>query len=302
VSTAVLVLFALLSLFATVFAIVWAAELTRRGDWQWPTWFELVVGFFTEFFDALGIGSFATTTALYRLKRAVPDEKIPGTLNVGHCLPTFVQAIAFAQAVTVEPLTLVLLVSSSVLGAWLGAGAVTRMSRRTIQVGMGVALLVGATLLTMKVTKFLPEGGAALGLGGGKLAVAVVATFVIGALMTIGIGAYAPIMILVALLGMNPKASWPIMTGACAFLMPVCGARFVRAGAYAPRAALGLTILGIPGVLAAVYLFENLPITLVFWLVIGVVIYTGITLLAAASRGRQAALNEAGCAVKEPAG
>jgi uncharacterized membrane protein YfcA len=302
VSSAVVVLFALLAVFAAAFAIAWASELTRRRQWQWPTWYEHVVGFVTEFFDALGIGSFATTTALYRLKRAVPDEKIPGTLNVGHCLPTLVQAIAFAQAVTVEPLTLVLLIGSSVLGAWLGAGVVARMSRRMIQTGMGVALLAGAALLAMKVTKFLPEGGAALGLEGGKLVFAVAATFVIGALMTIGIGAYAPIMILVALLGMNPDASWPIMTGACAFLMPVCGVRFIRAGAYAPRAALGLTVLGIPGVLAAVYIFLKLPITMVYWLVIAVVVYTGVTLLLAARRERQTSTSEAGCAVKEPAG
>jgi hypothetical protein len=148
----------------------------------------------------------------------------------------------------------------------------------------------------------LPEGGVALGLEGGKLVFAVAATFVIGALMTIGIGAYAPIMILVALLGMNPDASWPIMTGACAFLMPVCGVRFIRAEAYAPRAALGLTILGIPGVLAAVYIFLKLPITMVYWLVIVVVVYTGVTLLAAARRERQTASSDVGCALKDPAG
>jgi uncharacterized membrane protein YfcA len=119
--------------------------------------------------------------------------------------------------------------------------------------------------------------------------------------MTLGIGAYAPIMIMVALLGMDPKAAWPIMTGACAFLMPVCGVRFVRAGAYAPPAALGLTILGIPGVLAAVYIFQNLPIGVVYWLVVGVVIYTGITLLWAAQRERQGSGGATACAVKDPA-
>jgi uncharacterized membrane protein YfcA len=288
------ILFALLALFAVGFAIVWAGELTRRKQWQWPTWYESVVGFFTEFFDALGIGSFATTTALYRLRRAVPDEKIPGTLNVGHCLPTFVQAIAFAKAIEVEPATLVLLIGSSVLGAWLGAGVVARMSRSAIQRGMGVALLVAAVLLTLKATKNLPAGGEALGLSGVKLAVGIAATFAFGALMTIGIGAYAPIMIMVALMGMNPTAAWPIMTGACAFLMPVCGVRFIRAGAYAPRAALGLTILGIPGVLAAVYIFEKLPIDVVYWLVVAVVSYTAITLLIAAGRSGRTGADEGG--------
>ncbi len=280
------ILFALLALAAAAFAATWVRELTRRKQWQWPTWYESLVGFVTEFFDALGIGSFATTTALYRLKRAVPDEKIPGTLNVGHCLPTFVQAIAFAKAIEVEAATLVLLIGSSVLGAWLGAGVVARMSRRAIQLGMGVALLVAAVLLTLKATGQLPHGGEALGLSGGELVVGIAATFAFGALMTIGIGAYAPIMIMVALLGMNPTAAWPIMTGACAFLMPVCGVRFIRADAYAPRAALGLTILGIPGVLAAVYIFEKLPVEYVYWLVVVVVAYTAATLLMAARRDR----------------
>ncbi len=254
------ILFASLAIFAAAFAMAWASELTRRKQWHWPTWYESIVGLFTDFFDALGIGSFATTTALYRLKLAVQDEKIPGTLNVGHCLPTFVQAIAFAKAIEVEPTTLVLLIASSVLGSWLGAGVVARMSRRAIQMGMGVALLAAAVFLVMKVTELFPEGGEALGLSGVRLAAGIAATFVFGALMTIGIGAYAPIMIMVSLLGMNPTAAWPIMTGACAFLMPVCGLRFIRADAYAPRAALGLTLLGIPGVLAAVYIFEKLPI------------------------------------------
>ena len=161
---------------------------------------------------------------------------------------------------------------------------------------------MAATLLVMKINKLFPEGGAALGLTGAKLAVGIAASFLFGALMTLGIGAYAPIMIMVALLGMDPKAAWPIMTGACAFLMPVCGVRFIRAGAYAPRAALGLTILGIPGVLAAVYVFKNLPIGVVYWLVVGVVIYSGITLLRAATRELKAGGSETGCAVKEPAG
>lgn len=273
------ILLAVLALAAAAFAIVWARELTRRRQWQAPTWYESLVGFVTEFFDVFGIGSFATTTALYRLRRTVPDEKIPGTLNVGHCLPTFVQAIAFAEAIRVDQTTLIALIGASVAGAWLGAGVVARLSRRAIQLGMGVALVAAAAVLVLKASGSLPAGGEALGLEGRWLAIAAAANFVFGALMTIGIGAYAPIMILVALVGMNPKAAWPIMTGACALLMPACGVRFIHAGAYAPRAALGLTFVGIPAVLLAVPLVERMSITAVYWIVVVVVLYTAATLL-----------------------
>ena len=85
------------------------------------------IGFLTNFFDTLGIGSFATTTSLFKFLRFVPDEKIPGTLNVGHALPTVVEAAIFITIVSVEPRTLLLLIVASVAGAWLGAGFVARL-------------------------------------------------------------------------------------------------------------------------------------------------------------------------------
>ena len=42
---------------------------------------QVLIGFVTNFFDTLGIGSFATTTTLYKLTQMVPDERLPGTLN-----------------------------------------------------------------------------------------------------------------------------------------------------------------------------------------------------------------------------
>ncbi len=281
------ILIALLSVVALIFSIIWAADLTQKKQWKMPTIFESFVGFITDFFDTLGIGSFATTTVLYRFKKSVPDEKIPGTMNVGHSLPTFVQAVAFADAIKVGSVTLILLVGSAVAGAWLGAGIVSRMSRCAIQVGMGSALLVAACLLLMRLGHLFPPGGDALSLSGTKLMIGACSTFIFGALMTIGIGAYAPIMIMVALLGMDPAAAWPIMTGACAFLMPVCGIRFLKADAYEPRASLGLTLAGIFGALVAVYIFKSLPMEALRWLVFIVVVYTGISMLRAAKLENQ---------------
>lgn len=249
-----------------------------------PGALHVAIGFITNFFDTLGIGSYATTTAMYRLRHLVPDERIPGTLNLGHALPIILQAVIFISVVEVDTLTLVSMIAAAVMGAWLGAGTVTRMSRRGIQTGMGVALLAAAVLLALVNLGLLPVGGDVLGLRGERLALAVAANFVFGALMTIGVGLYAPCMILISLLGMNPVAAFPIMMGSCACLAPVAGLKFVCSGRYDRRAALGLAIGGIPAVFLAAFMVRSLPLEWLRWLVLAVVLYTAVGLLRSASR------------------
>ncbi len=211
----------------------------------------------------------------------MPDRVIPGTLNVGHTLPTVVQALIYTRLVQVDVLTLFALIAAAVLGAWLGAGIVASWPKKKVQVGMGAALLGAAILMLMTQLNLFPGGGDALGVRGAKLAIAVGVNFLLGALMSLGIGLYAPCMILISLLGMNPTAAFPIMMGSCAFLMPVGSLRFIRERCYSFRAALGLAIGGIPGVLIAAYIVTSMPIYWVRWLVIVVVIYTAVTMLAA---------------------
>jgi uncharacterized membrane protein YfcA len=246
----------------------------------------VVIGFVANFFDTLGIGSFATTTSMYKFVRFVPDERIPGTLNVGHALPTIVEAWIFIGIIAVAPKTLILLILAAVAGAWLGAGLVARLPRRYVQIGMGTALAVAAVLFIMMNIKGSQFGltGNALGLDGVRLWIGVVVSFCLGALMTIGIGFYAPCMILVSLLGMNPIAAFPIMMGSCAFLMPFASLRFIRFNAFSMLAALGLTIGGIPGVWIAAHMVYRLPISAVRWLVVIVVIYAAVTMLRSAAR------------------
>jgi len=259
------------------------ARRQRQGDPS-PGLFRLFVGFITNFFDTLGIGSFATTTAIWKFWKTVRDEHIPGTLNIGHTPPTFTQAFIYIAIVKVDVTTLILMISASVLGAWLGAGVVAGWPRRKIQVGMGVALLVAAGLFLMKQMDLFPKGGDTLGLTGEKLAIGIVGNFVLGALMTLGIGLYAPCMILVSLLGMSPDTAFPIMMGSCAFLMPVGSIQFLRKNAYDLKAALGLAIGGVPAVLIAAFIVWKLPIEAVRWLVIVVVVYTaGMMLYSALS-------------------
>jgi uncharacterized membrane protein YfcA len=148
---------------------------------------------------------------------------------------------------------------------------------------MGAALLVAASLMLATQLGLMARlGGEAIGVGGERLGIGIGGNFVLGALMTLGIGLYAPCMILVSLLGMSPKVAFPIMMGSCAFLMPVGSMRFIRKDCYALRPALGLAIGGVPGVLLAAKFFSELPIEMVRWLVIVVVLYTALMMLRAA--------------------
>ena len=254
-----------------------------------PTPLHLAIGAVTNFFDTLGIGSYATTTSAFKFWKLVPDQQIPGTLNTGHVLPTIVQAVLFMTAVAVDATTLVLMIGAACAGAWFGAGIVAGFSRRTVQVGMGSALLFAATIVLAQLLNVVPAG-TALGLTGVKLVIGVGVNFVLGALMTLGVGLYAPCMVLISILGMDPAAAFPIMMGSCAFLMPVASLQFVRRNAYNLRAAVGLMLGGPLAVLLAVWLVTGLPTPVVRVLVLVVILYTSLTMLRSASIERKAAI------------
>jgi uncharacterized membrane protein YfcA len=290
-----LVLFTLVYLAALLGAVRSARRAHRDGEPPIaPGAFRLALGFVTNFFDTLGIGSFATTTAVFKLKNLVSDEKIPGTLNVGHTLPTVAQAFIFIAFIAVDVKTLVLMISAAVAGSWLGAGVVAGWSRRRVQIGMGLALLAAATLFLMKIFGIAPPGGDTLSLEGVRLAIGLLGSFVLGALMELGVGLYGPCMILVSLLGMNPQAAFPIMMGSCAFLMPVGSLKFIQRGSYSLPTVLGLGLGGVPGVLIAAFIVKSLPLTWLRWLVVVVVLYAAFSMLRSAAREKAAALPAAG--------
>jgi len=283
-----------LGLFAAGFVALWVADLIKikklkpeAGPAQRlrPGGIELLIGFVTNFFDTLGIGSYAQQTSLFKIFRLVPDELIPGTLNIGDTIPTFLEAFAFMAAVEVGAKTLILMIAASILGAWLGAGIVASLPKRKIQIGMGAALLAAAAFFLMSNLGLFPAGGATQNLSGPLLALGLAGNFVLGALMTLGIGLYAPCMVLVSLLGMNPQAAFPIMMGSCAFLMPVASPRFMQKRRYSPGTALALALGGIPGVLIAAYIVKSLPLKVLRWLVIAVVTYTAAAMLRSAAAG-----------------
>jgi uncharacterized membrane protein YfcA len=261
-----------------------AAEGSAAAGPGRPRPFDFAVGFITDFFDTLGIGNFAPTTAALKLTRRIPDEDIPGTLNVGHALPVLTEALIFIAAIVVDPRLLVAMIVASILGAWLGAGVVARMPRRAVQIGMGSALAVAAALFVGANLHWMPAGGSATSFAGTRFLIAVAGNFVLGALMTLGIGLYAPCLIMLSLMGLSPRAAFPIMMGSCAFLMPIGGLRFVRSRRYSAPVALGFAIGGPPAVLIAGYLVKSMPLLWLSWLVVCVVLYAAVMMLGSALR------------------
>jgi uncharacterized membrane protein YfcA len=244
-----------------------------------------VISFIMNFFDTLGIGSFATTTSASRAFKQIPDEKLPGSLNVGYVLPTVLQTFLFTTAVAVGSRTLISMIASAVLGAWLGAGVVARWPKRKIQIGMGLCLLGFAVIMLVRM-KLQPDAASTMiELEGVKWIIGLVVIFGLGALMTLGIGLYGPCIVLISILGMNEKAAFPIMMGACAFLMPVASAQFIKARAYYPKAMLAMALAGLPAVWVAVTWFSDLPLNQVKYVIVAVVIYTGVSMLMSARRG-----------------
>jgi len=298
-----LILFLVLGILTAAYILFWIASVrrTRRQDAERlqpasavvPDVWQILTGFVTNFLDALGVGSFATTASIYKLRGMVPDELLPGTLNVGHALPTITQAFIYISLIEVDSITLATLIAAAVAGSWIGAPVVARWPRRTIQIGLGSVLIAAACLMMISQLDMLPIGGDSLALKGVLLATGIFGSFWMGALMTLGLGFYAPCMIMISLLGMNPKAAYPIMMGACAFLMPIASMQFVRRERYSLRPALGLTLGGIPGVLLAAFIVRELPLGAVRWLVVVVVVYTATMLLRSAIRERRRSAAEA---------
>ena len=246
------------------------------------------VGFITNFFDTLGIGSFAPTVAFNKfLKMGVRDRELPGLLNVGDTLPVMCEAIIFTTVIAVEPITLVTMLAASAIGSWLGAGVIAKLNEVKIQKIMGVALLVTGILMTLGSLSLMPGGGDAIGLTGGKLIMGIVGNFILGALMTAGIGLYAPCMALVYFLGMSPAVAFPIMMGSCATLMPVCSVKFIKEGAYPRKASLLLGLFGAIGVFIAAYIVKSLPLNILKWLVIVVIFYTSISMLITSNKDKK---------------
>src|SRR3984885_1829868 len=241
-SAALVIVYACLATVEIAVVVAWVLA-TRRHRWPLrPSGGDVVIGGVTSFLDTLGIGNYAQITALFKLRGHPPDELIPGTLNVGNAIGILFSATLFVTAVQVEPTLLMAMVISAGAGAWIGAGIVSRMRRRAIQLFMGIALLLAAGFFTMTNLGIIPPTGTAMGLTGWRFALAAAVNFVLGALMCVGIGNYAPSMALLSMLGMHPIAAYPIMMASDGVLIPVASLGFLRSGRFSHGCALGLTL------------------------------------------------------------
>ena len=270
-----------LVLLAVWFIVVWSKDYWKnRHNLENVSLIKTgLIGFVVNFFDVLGIGSYAPQTALLKFTKQTEDRIIPGTMTVANTIPTLLQGLIFITIIKVDPLTLILMLLSAMGGAILGAGVVSKMSEQKIRLTMGIALLATAAFMLAGILKWIPGGGEAIGLTGVKLAFAVIVNFGLGAITTAGIGLYAPCMALIFSLGMSPTVAFPIMMGSCAFLMPPASVKFIKEQAYNRKAAVGMAIPGIFGVLIAAFIVKSLPIDTLRWVVIAVVLYTSFIML-----------------------
>jgi uncharacterized membrane protein YfcA len=278
-----------LGVFALVFSGYFFKDLSaHKANLERETHFVTasVIGFVTNFLDTLGIGSFAPMTALLRGFKQIRDGVIPGTLNVSCTLPVVVEAFIFITVIKVEIVTLISMTVAAVIGTVIGAGIVAKLPERKIQLVMGIALLTTAFFMLSSQLGWIAGlgTGEAIGLTGGKLIIAVVVNFVLGALQSAGIGMYAPSMAMVYILGMSPKVAFPLMMTAAAFTLPPASIKFIKEGAYNRKASLAITISGIVGVFIAAFIVKSLPVKTLIWLVIVVIGYTAISLLLRAAR------------------
>lgn len=261
--------------------IIFAIDFKKNKEDGYPLKRQIVnyvIGFITNFFDALGIGSFAPTMAAFRLTKNVPDRLIPGTLNVGCSIPVILEAILFITVIKVEIITLVSFLIAGVIGAVIGVKFSTILPERGIRTTMAIGLLVAGILMLSSKFGFIPGGGEEIGLSGIKLIIGVSANFILGMLLPLGIGSYAPSMVIIYLLGLSPAVAFPVMMGSGAFVLAASTTRFIPVGNYHKKASWALMSAGVIGVIIAVYIVKSLPLAALQWLVIFVVLYTSATM------------------------
>lgn len=255
-----------------------------------------IAGMVGNFFDTLGVSSFAVIIAMGKaMKMKFKDKELPAMLNISCAIPNITEALIFLTAIEVDSTTLVSMLIAAGMGSYIGAGIVEKLDEKKIQLAMGIALFITASVIFMGLpwVNLLPVGGESIGLYGSKLFIGVTLNFIYGALMTAGIGLYAPCMATTYILGMSPKCAFPIMMGSCAVLMPIASTRFIKDGHYPRKTSLWITIGGVVGVFAAAYIFNSMPMNMVKVLCVFVIYYTSYGMLKKALKREENKLIEA---------
>jgi uncharacterized membrane protein YfcA len=281
-----------LSLAIVLFAALLVAKCIKAR--AKPRLEAVAIGAITNFFDTLGIGSFAPTMAWFKFRNLVPDRLIPPTMLVGHTPAAMAQAVIFLilLGVLVDPVLLVGCGFALLLGGLLGAPLVAGSRVWVVQAVVAVALLIAAVLYALTNLDMMPGGGTAGSLPTHLTVIAIVANFIFGILLNFGIGSYAPTLVMLSLMGMDPRLAFPIMAAGGAITGAGASSRHLLIGQIDLRIAIGIAIGGIPAVLVAALLVRDMPVELLRWLVAAVVLYASAVMFHAALSGRRASREE----------
>jgi hypothetical protein len=248
-----------------------------------------LLGVVVNFFDTLGIGSFATTTAWFKFRKMVPDRLIPPTLLVGLTPPAMLESVIFLilLGVMVDPVLLFGCAIAVLMGGLVGAPLVVRARVWIVQLTVAIGLILAAIAYTMTNLHMMPGGGTASGLPIGLTVLAIVANFGFGILLNFGVGNYAPTLVVLSLMGMDPRLCFPIMATGASLMGAGAGVRHINVGQIDLRVVLGLILGGIPGVLIAAFIVKSMSLEMLRWLVIVVVLYAAAVMARAAWKGRR---------------
>ena len=269
------------------FLVILARAAIAKGTV--PSVEALGLGAIVSFFDTLGIGSFAPSTAWIKFRKLVPDRLIPPTLVVGLGPPAMAESIIFLILLGVK-VDAVLLFGSAIavlLGGLVGAPLVARARVWIVQLVVAIGLLLAATAYAMTNLHLMPGGGTAAGLSPVLTVVAIVASFGFGILLNFGVGNYAPTLVMLSLMGMDPRLCFPVMASGAALRSAGAGIRHIQFGQMDLRIVIGLAIGGIPAVLVAAFIVKEMDVEVLRWLVLVVVLYAAVIMVRAAMLGRR---------------
>jgi uncharacterized membrane protein YfcA len=288
-----------LGIVAYLLALIRAALAERVG----PNPEALVLGFVVNFFDTLGIGSFAPTAAWFKFRAMVPDRLIPPTMVAGLTLPVMVESIIFLRllGVFVDPVLLVGCALATMIGGIVGAPLVAKARVWIVQLTVAIGLTLAAAAYAMTNLHLFPAGGVATGLAVPQMMVAIAASFGMGILANFGVGNYAPTLVMLSLMGMDPRLCFPIMATGGSLMGAGASVRHFRIGEVDLRIVLGLALGGIPAVAIAAFLVSKaIPLEMLRWLVLVVVLYAAAVMFRAALSGRRQQQAETSPAVAMP--
>jgi uncharacterized membrane protein YfcA len=249
----------------------------------------ILLGAVVSFFDTLGIGSFAPTTAWLKFRRLVPDRLIPPTMLVGLTPPAMTESIIFLilLGVKVDPVLLFGCAIAVLLGGLVGAPLVAQAKVWIVQMVVAIGLVLAAIAYAMTNLHLFPGGGIAAGLPLGLTIAAIVANFGFGILLNFGVGNYAPTLVTLSLMGMDPRLIFPIMAAGAAVMGAGACVRHIQMGRMDLKVVVGLALGGVPAVLVAAFIVKTMPLELLRWLVIIVVAYAAAVMGRAAMLGRR---------------